>query len=215
MHYVYNKRMVATTTSYSPSSRKPALVVEDWEAAGLRLKRHPVTPTTHAELCLAHDRAYVDGILKGELPNGFNNHDPEIAASLPWTVGAMLTAARIALKTQMPVCAPVSGFHHAHFDRGGGFCTFNGLMVTALTLLSEEQVREVWIIDCDHHYGDGTVNILSRLPPKLARRIRHWTAGGHELTQQAAIREPAGQVYEWRQQAGEIGNRCEDCLVLY
>jgi acetoin utilization deacetylase AcuC-like enzyme len=131
MYYVYDERMVATTKSFSPSSRKPALVVADWEASGLRLKRHAFNPATRDELGLAHDPAYVDGVLSCEVQNGFHNQDPEVAASLPWTVGAMLSAARLAVKTQMTVCAPVSGFHHAHYDYGTGFCTFNVSVASA------------------------------------------------------------------------------------
>jgi acetoin utilization deacetylase AcuC-like enzyme len=70
-------------------------------------------------------------------------------------------------------CAPVSGFHHARWDRWGGFCTFNGLMVTAISMLSE--IPKVGILDCDHHYGDGTNDIIQKL--KLWHRVRHFTYG--------------------------------------
>jgi acetoin utilization deacetylase AcuC-like enzyme len=43
------------------------------------------------------------------------------------------------------------------------FCTFNGLMVTALKLLRTKQVRRVLILDLDQHYGNGTDEIKRTL----------------------------------------------------
>jgi acetoin utilization deacetylase AcuC-like enzyme len=74
----------------------------------------------------------------------------------------MLAAAREALRSGV-ACAPVSGFHHAHYAAGGGFCTFNGLAVTASALLTEGLVQRLMILDCDQHFGDGTEQILDRL----------------------------------------------------
>lgn len=54
--------------------------------------------------------------------------------------------------------APVSGFHHAGYDYGWGFCTYNGLVAAAL----QKQGR-VLILDGDQHFGDGTLDILNKL----------------------------------------------------
>lgn len=168
--------MVASPTSYSPSAAKPAAVVADWNARGLPLDVRAPVPVTEIDLCRAHDRSYVRGVLSGEDSNGFGCTSPQVAASLPWTSGAMLTAARHALSTRGAVSAPCSGFHHAGWDHGHGFCTFNGLMVTALALLAVDRVGRVGILDCDQHYGDGTEDILERLSAR--QRIHHFTAGG-------------------------------------
>jgi acetoin utilization deacetylase AcuC-like enzyme len=56
------------------------------------------------------------------------------------------------------VFAPVSGFHHAGYDYGWGFCTFNGLVAAALDLNCK-----VLILDGDQHVGDGTIDIINRL----------------------------------------------------
>ena len=71
--------------------------------------------------------------------------------------------------------APCSGFHHAGHAGGGGFCTFNGLMVSAAVLLDEGRVDQVGILDCDMHYGDGTDAIIEKL--HLKSRVLHYTAG--------------------------------------
>lgn len=158
----YSEELNAQSESYSPSAAKPQLVVAAWQVEKFPLQFGRIQPVTETDLCLAHDPAYVRGVLTCQLPNGFSNTSPEVAQSLPWTSGAMLSAARKALTTGI-ACAPVSGFHHAHYDFGSGFCTFNGLVITALKLLAEGQVRRVLILDCDQHFGDGTDDILLKL----------------------------------------------------
>jgi acetoin utilization deacetylase AcuC-like enzyme len=110
----------------------------------------------------AHDADYVRGVLELRLPNGFGDCSPGVAASLPYTSGAMLAAARHAWRRGRTAVAPCSGFHHAGWAHGGGFCTFNGLMVTAAALRAEG-ARKVGILDCDMHDGDGTDDIIDAL----------------------------------------------------
>lgn len=42
-------------------------------------------------------------------------------------------------------CSPSSGFHHAHYDRNHGFCTFNGLIVAARKVSDEFNLEAVEI----------------------------------------------------------------------
>ena len=158
----YREDMLAHSDSFSPSAGKPRHVIAAWAAASLPIRIESYPAATLDELCRSHDPAYVRGVLSTELPNGFGNHRADVARSLPWTTGAMLAAGREALRSGV-ACAPVSGFHHAHYAAGGGFCTFNGLMATATALLSEGLVRRVMILDCDQHFGDGTEQIVEQL----------------------------------------------------
>jgi acetoin utilization deacetylase AcuC-like enzyme len=158
----YREEMLAHSDSISPSAGKPRDVVAAWTAASLPIRIESYPAATLDELCRAHDPAYVRGVLSTKFPNGFGNRRPDVARSLPWTTGAMLAAAREALRSGV-ACAPVSGFHHARYAAGGGFCTFNGLTVTANALFSEGLVRRVMILDCDQHFGDGTEQILEQL----------------------------------------------------
>lgn len=184
LHVAYDPQCLAPATGYSPSAAKPKLVMRDWEHAGLPVKIHPVLPATPSDLYLAHDVAYVRGVMNAEIENGFGGRSRAVADSLPWTVGAMVTAAKLAIALGRPVCAPVSGFHHAGYDFGGGFCTFNGLMVAALTVLQERKVDNVVILDMDHHWGNGTDDCLKHAPKALRSGIRHSSVGrmhyGHE-----------------------------------
>jgi acetoin utilization deacetylase AcuC-like enzyme len=184
----YSERMLAETDSFSPSAGKPRHVLAAWQRAGFPIDVCSIEPVSEMDFCLAHDAAYVRGILSAELPNGFGNASPEVARSLPFTTGAMVAAARSALDRGC-ACAPVSGFHHAHYDSAGGYCTFNGLVVTSQMLLAADAVERVLILDCDMHYGDGTDEILERL--RLTQSITNETFGRwfHEPRQADAYLE--------------------------
>jgi len=67
--------------------------------------------------------------------------------------------------------APCSGFHHAGYDYGWGFCTFNGLAAAAAYLTDTNSTARVLILDGDQHEGDGTIDIIKRC--QLDRVINH------------------------------------------
>ena len=176
LRVVYATEMVAPAQGYSPSAEKPHAVMDAWREQWPAMTIRPPMAASLAELCRAHEEAYVADVLGGRIPNGFGTTSREVNASLPYTSGALLTAARWALDEGGAVAAPVSGFHHAAWDSGEGFCTFNGLMVTALALQAERAGLRVGILDYDYHYGNGTDDILDVLD---CRDIVHVTAGEH------------------------------------
>jgi len=169
----YTPRMVADSGSRSPSAAKPAQVVAAWLAEGLAIEIREPAPVTLDELCRVHDRSFVEGVLDGRVPNGFGNTSREVAASLAFTSGSMLSAARHAVEHGGIVAAPCSGFHHAG-HRAGGFCTFNGLVVAACALRAEGRAARVGILDCDMHYGDGTDELIAHHGLDW---VVHYTAG--------------------------------------
>jgi acetoin utilization deacetylase AcuC-like enzyme len=170
----YGANVLADSDSVSPSAGKPKLVIEAWRAAQLPIAVRPVVPATVDDLAAAHDRTFVEDVLACRADNGFGNRRPDVARSLHYTSGAMLCAARHALDCGI-ACAPVSGFHHANYASAGGFCTFNGLMVAAMSLLAEARVRRIMILDCDMHYGNGTDDIIDHL--KLGAQVDNITLG--------------------------------------
>lgn len=170
----FRREMTAASRFFAPGTFKPAACVDDWQATGLPIEVRDFEPVSRADLCLAHDPRYVDGVLSCEIANGFGGFQRDVAASLPYTSGAMVAAAEEALLNGGAACAPVSGFHHAGWDTGGGYCTFNGLIVSARHLLEQGYARRVGILDLDQHYGDGTEEIRQRLG---LTRIRHYSAG--------------------------------------
>lgn len=159
----YSPAMVADAASFSPSAGKPAQVVESWKTLGVPIQLRAPQPVSVEQFGLAHAPQFVADVLYGRRENGFGNHLPAVSATLPYTSGAMLSAAREALNNRLGAVAPCSGFHHAGYDFAGGFCTFNGLMVTATVLLDEGLVSKVGVLDCDQHWGNGTDDIIDRL----------------------------------------------------
>ena len=170
----FSPRVVSPDQGASPSAHKPAQVVADWLAHQFPIEVIAPQPVTREQLMLAHDAAFVDGVLSCGEPNGFGNCSRAVAESLPYTSGAMLAAARAALANRKVAVAPVSGFHHACFDAAGGFCTFNGLLIAACALHAEGLVERVGILDFDQHYGNGTDDIIAK---RRLRWIEHYTAG--------------------------------------
>lgn len=174
MRIFYRPEQSVATRSFSPSSKKPALLMERWAKEFPKVPVLSFNPVTTGDLCLAHRPAYVKDVMSGRAENGFGNFDPAVAKSLPYTVGSMVAASMYAFQSGENTMSPTSGFHHANWEFGGGFCTFNGLMVAASMVLSAG-AEKIAIIDCDVHYGDGTDDILTRMD--LRAKVDHWTLG--------------------------------------
>ncbi len=168
----YDARMACEPEGFSPSPAKPRKAVESWQRLDLPIRIEAVRPLTREEIAVAHDRGFVDGVLDLRTVNGHGTCSPKLAATLPFTTGAMVATGRSAWKSGGPAAAPVSGFHHAGWSSGGGFFTFNGLAIAAV-LLHGEGCGRVGILDCDQHRGDGTEDIVRRLGLNW---VRHCTA---------------------------------------
>lgn len=95
----------------------------------------------------------------------------------------MLSAAREAICNGAVAVAPTSGFHHAGYSTVARFCTFNGLMVTALALKAEGLANRVGILDLDQHYGNGTDDIIRTLNIDF---VEHFTSGAEYLWESQA-----------------------------
>ena len=136
-------------------------------------------PASVAELCRAHDPAYVGAMIDGTVSESIQR-----AIGIPWsevlvararaTAGGTLAAARSAL-TDGVSGQLAGGSHHAHRHAGSGFCVFNDCAVAALTLLDEGAITRAAILDLDVHQGDGNAAIF-------AQDQRVFTASVHGAT---------------------------------
>lgn len=117
-----------------------------------------------SDLLLAHDERYVFGFRDGTLPSS------ELRPiGLPWSkelyqrslhsVGGFIAATENALSDGFSAVL-AGGTHHAHRDRGEGYCVFNDFAVGALRLLTTNRVKKILIIDLDVHQGNGNSSIL-------------------------------------------------------
>lgn len=192
----------------SPSARKPAQIADALRNfSGIEFV--VPEPLSVEDFKLAHDPNYVDGIMSLDIENGFGTKSQAVVDSLPWTNGAMFDALRYATHSS-PCCALVSGFHHAGYSGWrdfGYFCTFNGLLIAAAKL-----GKKVAIIDCDQHWGNGTDDILTKLP-KLAEKVYHDTFGKRFYR-----KEHAKDYLEYMKPGGQLENnlnKFEPDVILY
>lgn len=125
---------------------------------------YPAPAVEVSDLLLAHDERYVSGFRDGTLPA------QELRPiGLPWShelyqrslhsVGGFVAATENALSDGFSAVL-AGGTHHAHRDRGEGYCVFNDFAVGALRLLTTGRAKKVLIIDLDVHQGNGNSSIL-------------------------------------------------------
>lgn len=127
------------------------------------------SPLATVELLkLAHTEEYIQGMKTGSVDNSIIKR-----IGFPWseslylrscaTVGGALAAARSALRDGVSGNL-AGGTHHAHKDRGEGYCVFNDIAVAARFLLRERLASKIAIIDLDVHQGNGNSSILRNDP---------------------------------------------------
>jgi acetoin utilization deacetylase AcuC-like enzyme len=125
-------------------------------------------------LALVHDTGYLAAVRDGTLAPleqrriGFP-WSPEMVERSRRSAGATLAAARTALDEAHAVGWGVAvnlagGTHHAHPDRGEGFCVFNDAAVAVRVLQAEGRISRAAVLDCDVHQGNGTAAVFRSDP---------------------------------------------------
>ncbi len=171
----YSPECATVAAQPSPSAKKPALLVDQWLSQNQPIDLVSPTPLKKEDFYTSHDKSHVDAIFNLTKPNGMDTFSQELNDTLYYTSGSLLSAARRVISSPDKIAiSPTSGFHHAEYASAMGYCTFNGLMITAQTLLRENLVSKIGILDCDQHYGNGTQNIIDKF--NLNSKINHITA---------------------------------------
>jgi acetoin utilization deacetylase AcuC-like enzyme len=144
----------------------PAIELREAQAAGIE------------SLSRVHTASYIDAVLKGGLSAAQQREigfpwSAQMAERACRSVGGTLQAARAALNGGGVAANLAGGTHHAHADKGSGFCVFNDVAVTARQMQFEHALAtagrqpaplQVAIVDLDVHQGDGTAAIFSDDP---------------------------------------------------
>lgn len=123
------------------------------------------SPLASTELLqLAHTADYVEAMRSGSV-----SIDIIKRIGFPWsaqlynrscaTVGGALESAKSALRDGIAGNL-AGGTHHAHADRGEGYCVFNDIAVATRFLKLESLAKNIAIIDLDVHQGNGNSSIL-------------------------------------------------------
>jgi len=151
---------------------------------GLIGREAVVTPSIVALVKLerVHDRAHVGALASPAvieatfgltLPPGLAERVVELQRTM---TGGTLLAARAALRQHKLAVNLGGGLHHAHRDRGEGFCLINDIAVAIAELRSRAFVEPIAVIDLDIHDGDGTRSIYADDPSVWTFSIHnnHW-----------------------------------------
>ncbi len=115
-----------------------------------------------------HDEKYIEDYIGGTLDRQALRKiglpwSPEILKRTLTALGGSLLTAELALQYGL-ACNTAGGTHHAFKNYGSGFCIFNDIALSALTLLNDKKVNKILIIDLDVHQGDGTAHMLADEP---------------------------------------------------
>ncbi len=126
---------------------------------------HRAEPAPAAWIELTHDPTYVARVFAGDLDDGEQRRlgvpwSPELVLRARAAVGATVHASRAALAHGVAGVL-AGGAHHAHRDRGEGYCVFNDLAIAIHVLRAEGALRRAFIVDLDVHQGNGTAAIFA------------------------------------------------------
>lgn len=115
-------------------------------------------------LCTTHTAKYTAAVWEGTL-----TRKEQRRMGLPWSKSL---AIRSRLAVQGTINAGLmaledgisgnlaGGTHHAMPDLGEGFCVYNDVAVAIKVLKQSMWVKNVLVIDCDVHHGNGTAEIF-------------------------------------------------------
>jgi len=151
---------------------KYRLLRDTLEAKQPRIRLQGAPQASDGELAFAHTPDYIDAITQGHVAAAVLREigfpwSPAMAARARYSVGATLQAARVAMVEGLGANL-AGGTHHAYAHKGGGFCVFNDMAVTARVLQAQwgrdhghaRAPLHVAVIDLDVHQGNGTAHIF-------------------------------------------------------
>lgn len=139
---------------------------------------------TDAELLRVHSAAYVNAVKRFSVPGadtsdafrfGLGTDDTPVFAGMhemtALVCGGTIQAAELVMGGEVTRAFNVcGGLHHAHRDRGSGFCVYSDL-AAAIAWIREAHGSRVMYVDYDAHHGDGVQGIFYADPEVLTLSI--------------------------------------------
>ena len=125
-------------------------------------------PATRAQLERVHTPEYLRKIDENDFTT-IERWTLEVPFSEPLREASILCCGGTLLAARRAIAGGVAvhlggGFHHAFADHGEGFCLLNDVAVAAATVLEEDGLDRVAIVDLDVHHGNGTAAIFAEEP---------------------------------------------------
>jgi acetoin utilization deacetylase AcuC-like enzyme len=162
----YSSEYVCASHSFE-TTRKAEWVADSLERSAIPgIEIVEPRPLRGRQVAEVHDEEYVRAVKRGSPRSLAESQGFAWDAGL-WRMvlasnGGVVAAAFAALEDGVSGSLS-SGLHHARYDHGAGFCTFNGLVIAAKAAL-DAGVRRVLILDCDAHCGGGTESLIADEP---------------------------------------------------
>ncbi|HUF79431.1 MAG TPA: histone deacetylase [Thermoanaerobaculia bacterium] len=166
-HYVLESAAIGPESQIDPRRAENVLAFLASEGLVRRgLLRWP-RPASFEQLCRVHTVDYLESlrepgsltrILGLQIAVADEDRFLDLQRAM---VGGTLLATRAALETGRTAVNLGGGLHHAHADRGGGFCVFNDVAVAIATFREHGFAGRIAVVDLDLHDGDGTRAIFA------------------------------------------------------
>jgi acetoin utilization deacetylase AcuC-like enzyme len=161
-HVYYSPDFVASDYAFDTTrkSGELAALIKATSTSAEVVDPSAYTQRTKELISAIHAPSYVAAVTKGtpsELAEsqGFE-WDPKISTMATAHAAGLVAAVTEVLTSSANIAGSLSsGLHHARKDRGNGYCTFNGLAVSA-HVAAELGAERVLILDLDAHCGGGT-----------------------------------------------------------
>lgn len=141
-------------------------MIRDGAPLGLRIV--DAAPAEIEDLRRVHTDAYLEKIRRGELGSlealklGLPAGEALLERSRLETGGTLL--ATEAALTDGLAANLAGGTHHAHADRGLGYCVLNDVAVAIRAVHARRPDLRILVVDTDAHHGDGTAALFSGDP---------------------------------------------------
>jgi acetoin utilization protein AcuC len=170
------------------------LLVDHLPAHGVTVEVHEPPAVSRELLARVHSPRYVEETLAG-----WNDEWAEWAEARPdlgataavMCGGTVLLAGMILQERTRYAFTPQGAKHHAHRNRGGGFCVFND-MALAAHLFVDAGMR-VGYLDLDVHHGDGVEALLLPVPEALTASVHE----GGIFPGTGLAHQPEAHAFNW------------------
>ncbi|MCA9680592.1 MAG: histone deacetylase [Myxococcales bacterium] len=184
------------------------------------------SPAPAVKLERVHDRAYLERLSSPEVIEATFGIElapglAEAVAELQRTMtGGTVLAARTARHRHRLAINLGGGFHHAHRDRGRGFCLLNDIAVAIADLRAKGFAGPIAVIDLDVHDGDGTRSLFADDPSVWTFSIHnaHWESTEAVSSTAIALGEAVGDddyLRTLREHLPPVLDRHRPALVFY
>ncbi len=151
------------------------MLVEQLPHMGIQVRLHEPSATSAQTLGLIHDVDYVAGTLAGSNGewSGWGVDRPDLGHTAALMCGGTELLTQRILAGQCRIgFNPMGAKHHAHRERGSGFCVFNDMALAAHLLT--QAGRRVAYLDIDGHHGDGVESMTRDNPAVLTFSVHEF-----------------------------------------